>query len=630
MPNKEKDAAGQAAIEDDALERLFRSRYSEGSAWCMDPHKEAREDFRLYGNHQWDDKDLDWGRKTQYPCLTLNQIFSLINAPSSSEIVNRYEPKYLPRSPEDQDLADKTTQVARYIRQQAGAEFVDSGAFRDSLICGMGFADWWFDETKGSEGQLQTKRIPIEEVIWDPAARKQNLEDARWIVHGVWMDLDEYRVLFPDAPTPESGSPAGSETIEAGMFMWGRSSSHVTTPIGYQEGANKGFYLPGKRTVLVFEMQDWITEAEYKVVDEMTGETITLDQDQFEEWRKIRGGDLSADGVPLFYRRMRRVYRRSIFGGMHLIKQEEIPADRFTIQALTCFEDQTEEGMRWFGLVRPLRDPQKIANRGFSQIIHILATNPKGVMLHEGDVFANPREAEIQWARPSGRIEVTNGALQDNRIQIIKGQYPDDFERITSFCLNAVPRIAGIDPTFMGSSAGSGGDLRRVSGTALSQVLQQGQMMLSIPFDGLRKFRMDQGQLLLDLMRVFMPEEQMIRVLGEVSGPTPEFVQFIRAELDDVTFDLVVGEVPISPTAQRETWETLTESGALKALLDQQLLDGEDISELAADWPQDVRRRVRERAIQKRQMMEAMAGQGMPPEDGPPPAGPGLPPGPVQ
>lgn len=625
MPQEEAQKPGEAAIDDGALEDVFRARYIEGSEWCKDAHEEARTDFEMYGpGHHWDENDLDWARERQYPTLEMNQIWSIVNAPSSSEIVNRFEPKYLPRSPEDQDLADKTTQIARYVRQQAGAEFVDSGAFRDALICGMGAADWYFDETLGTEGLIQCNRIPIEEMIWDPAARKQNLEDARWIVRGVWMDVDEYKVLFPDADLPTAGD--GGKTT--GMYMWGRSGRpgrpNAETSRYLMRGGK--FYIPEKRTVLVFEMQDWITENEWQVVDPMTGETTTLSQEQYDELREIRSetGDGTPPGIP----RRKRVYRRTFYGGTRLIRQEEIPTDGFTINVMTCFEDQTEDGMRWFGIVRPLRDPQQVANRGFSQVVHMLATNPKGVMLHEGDVFEDPRQAEVEWARANGRIEVTPGSLQDGRIQIIEGKYPQDFERITQFCLNAVPRIAGIDPTFMGSAAGSGGDLRRVSGTALSQVLQQGQMMLSIPFDGLRKFRIQQGRLLMDYMRVFLPEETSIRIIGDVAGPSPEFLQFHRAELDDVSFDIVVGEVPVSPTQQEESWRSLTDSGALKSLLDQQLLDGEDIADLAFGWPEDVRRRVREKAVARRQMMEQMAAQGVPPEQGGGQAG-GAPPMPM-
>lgn len=622
MPKEKEPKRSTEELAEEELEFLFASRYKEGSDYCAEQHEQAREDLGMYSGHQWHEDDEDWGRRTQFPTLTLNQIWSMVNAVSSSEIVNRFEPKFLPRSPEDQTLADQTTQVTRYIRQQAGAEFVDSGAFRDALITGIGVADWYYDETVGSEGRLLTGRIQIEQVIWDPAARKQNLEDARWVIRGTWMGVDEFNALFPGESLP----PAG-EGETPGMAMWGRSGN-VGTPNSdvtrYYGPGSGSFYIPEKRSVLVFEMQDWITETEWRVPGP-DGQVTIMDDDQFKRYQRIRSeaGD-GASGVPAGTPRRKRVYRRSVFAGQNLIRQEEIPANSFTIKFLTCFEDNQEEGMRWFGLVRPLRDPQRVANRGFSQVVHILATNPKGVLLHEGDVFENPQEAEIQWSRPNGRIETTEGALQDGRIEVIKGDYPADFERITQFCLDAVPRIAAIDPYFMGSG---GGDLRRVSGTALSQVMQQGQMMLSIPFDGLRKFRLEQGNLLLDFMPVFLPEKTTLRVLGDTAAPGPQFIEFMSGDLEDREFDIIVGEVPVSPTAQREAWTALTESGALKSLLDMQLLDGEDIADLAADWPEDVRRRVREKAQQQKQMMQQMAAQGVSPEQsgpqgGSPPAAP--------
>jgi hypothetical protein len=328
---------------------------------------------------------------------------------------------------------------------------------------------------------------------------------------------------------------------------------------------------------------------------------MTISDEAYRELRAISKDQ--GTGIPIGNPIRKRKYRRTFFGGTNFIKQEELPSDRFTYLALTCFQDKKPEGVQWFGLVRPLRDPQRIANKGFSQVVHILSVNPKGVMLHEGDVFEDVRKAEVEWSKPSGRIEVRPGALQDGRIQIIKGEYPSDFERITNFCLNAVPRIAAVDPYMMGQT---GGDIRRVSGTALSQVVQQGQMMLSIPFDGLRNYRLDQGRILLSFMSEFLPDESIIRVLGEESATAPQFVTFLRSEADNSDLDVIIGEVPLSPSQQQETWSSLTDSGALKSLLDHEWLDGEDVADLAANWPEEVRERVRKKAREQKQMRQQM------------------------
>lgn len=627
MPEKSDQLKpGSAATTREELESLFKARYDEGSDWAEQQHSEFRKDIDYYRLEQWSDSDKAYANERNYPPLTLPVSWSLINAVSSNEIVNRFEPKYLPRSPEDQDLADKTTAIARYIRQQAGAEFEDTGAFRDMVVCGVGVTEWFFNETIGESGRIQVARVPVEEIIWDPASRKQNLQDSRWLIRGRWISLDDYRVMFPDADLPETAEGATGANSQSSMYMWGRGTKKVLdSPIGYTGArARKGFYVPDRRSVLVFEMQDWITETEWAVLDEQTGETLTLDDEQYRELTRISRE--AESGIPVATPRRKRTYRRTFFSGFDLVAEEEMPFDLFNYLFLTGFEDQRPEGMQWFGMMKPLRDPQNIANKGFSQIIHILSTNPKGVILHETGVFEDPQKAEINWSRPSGMVEVRAGALSNGEIRIEKGEYPADMERITEFSLGAVYRVSGIDPTFLGSSAGSGGDLRRVSGTALSQVLQQGQMMLSIPFDSLRRYRMDQGRLLLSLMRTFLPERESIRILGDASsGATPQFVEFIRDELDDVSFDLVVGDIPISPSQQEELWRSLTDSGALQPMIENGLVTPKMIARIMPNIPEDVRQEMiqnaeaQEQAMQQQQQAMMMQGGGEPPQGGMPP-----------
>lgn len=584
---------------DDSLEELFEGRYEDGGDWWAGEFEDFRQSFRYYAGHQYTDDETERADDVGYPNLVINQLLSTINAPSSSEIVNRREPKYLPRSQEDQALADKTTRVARYIRQKAGAEFVDSDTFRDALICGVGACDWYFDPTLGESGRIQTKNIPIDQVVIDPSARAKNATDARWIIRGMWMEEKEYEAMFPGAPRPSVG-PGNND----GMFMWGRVTGGSNSPFEYEGSADggkqSGFYDPDKGAVLVFEMQDYTIEREWVVFDEETGKNVRFTDDEFEKFkREIEGTD---EPRPEAKPKLKRHYRRTFFGGNTPIRQEKIHTNGFSIKFITCFEDKQEDGVRWFGFVKPLIDPQFVANKGYSQIVYSLAHGPKGTVLHEEGVFENQRDAENKWAGTGGFVQVRSGALQDGRIQVLENKYPDDFERITTLSLGVMSNVSGIDPHFMGQ-AGTG-DLRRVSGTALSQVLQQGQLMLSIPFDSLKKYRQEQGDLLLDYMRTYITSEQSMRVVGEADPAGPQFLEFVGSELEDKSFDIVVGEIPLSPTEQEETWRTLTESGALTSLLDHGWLTGEDVADLAANWPENVRQRVRERAVQIEQMQQ--------------------------
>ena len=55
----------------------------------------------------------------------------------------------------------------------------------------------------------------------------------------------------------------------------------------------------------------------------------------------------------------------------------------------------------WRGLLQVLMDPQRFANKFFSQTLHIINSNAKGGLLAEATAFADPVKAEQDWANPS-------------------------------------------------------------------------------------------------------------------------------------------------------------------------------------------------------------------------------------
>ena len=126
-----------------ALLYEFKDRLKEGK----DNHGTFRTDslraFRLYGNDHWDQKDKDHLEGQQRPAVTFNKTTPIINAVSGSEITNRFETRFFPRTADDEMFAEIVTETLRYIRQRADVEHEESGAFRDAVICGMGATEFW-------------------------------------------------------------------------------------------------------------------------------------------------------------------------------------------------------------------------------------------------------------------------------------------------------------------------------------------------------------------------------------------------------------------------------------------------------------------------------------------------------
>jgi len=90
-------------------------------------------------------------------------------------------------------------------------------------------------------------------------------------------------------------------------------------------------------------------------------------------------------------------------------------------------------------------------------------------------------------------------------------------------------------------------------------VLEEGRRlsglnMLSYLFDGLRRYRKEQGRLLLTMIRRYIPQGRLIRVAG------PAGMQYVPLVYDDgaVEYDVIVDEAPTSPNVKQRTWEAFT------------------------------------------------------------------------
>ncbi len=70
----------------------------------------------------------------------------------------------------------------------------------------------------------------------------------------------------------------------------------------------------------------------------------------------------------------------------------------FTYKLITGKRDRNARC--WYGLARPMEDPQRWANQFMSQLLAILAASTKGGMMLEADSVEDAKEFERSWAKP--------------------------------------------------------------------------------------------------------------------------------------------------------------------------------------------------------------------------------------
>ncbi len=573
----------------------FRERLKFGVDSLADFKEDAKTYFKYYAGDQWLSEDVEALKAQDRPALVFNQTLPVINAVSGSEITNRFESKYLPRTVDDQAFSDALSDTVRYIRQQADVEHEESSAFRSAVICGVGVTEFWMDYMEGSEGRQRVDEASVFEVLWDPYAKRPNLTDGRWVIRGKWIPLDEAKARWPDS---EDDLEVAVSDHDESPFPDGAGAVHDQRH-AHLYRSNMHFFNTRTKEVLVYEYQ-WFDYDPYFLVagSEDEGE-VELSVEDFETLKERM--ELLGEPEPVSVKLKKRVFKRAFIVGPVVLEDDLLPVQKgFTYKFITGFQNRTDDGITWFGLMKPMVDPQNWSNKMLSQLVHVVNTNPKGTVLAEQGVFIDSAQASKDWAKPSSRIEVRPGAITNKEIMVVQGKYPADQERLMAIASEAISKVTGINPYFMGQVD----DLKRTATSAIRSVQQQGMILLSVLFDALRKYRKDAGRMHLEFIREFMPEGTMIRITQQDGSQVPG--EFKREWVENVEYDIVIDEAPTSTTAMTELWDSLQQTDALSTLVEIGLLTPDVIVDIMPNIPETIRSRMRSNYAQQNVVAQAV------------------------
>src|SRR5262245_1360146 len=162
-------------LDHDALLTRVKGWFLEDGPHCRKWHTTAKEAYDLKSGEQWTQDEINnlQDPELQRVCLVFNRIEPVIDAVIGSEITNRQEVRYIPRqaSPKkpppmapgmpppppmpgenDPQVAEITTEAARWFRDQCDAEHEESAAFADAVTCGMGWTETRLDYEDNPDG----------------------------------------------------------------------------------------------------------------------------------------------------------------------------------------------------------------------------------------------------------------------------------------------------------------------------------------------------------------------------------------------------------------------------------------------------------------------------------------------
>lgn len=484
---------------------------------------EAKEAFDMYAGRQWSEDDIAYLNEQERPVITFNKARVIVDAVSGNEMVNRQEPRFLPRGNEDVATSDIMTGVVRWVRHLSDGEFEDSDAFRDTCVAGMGWVEFFMAYDTNPDGEIRMQRIDPLEFAWDPAARRPNLLDGRWIAREKMLEEDEIKRMWPDSEAVKSGSVfrKGDNPVDRDEAKFYRGGNTVVndTRIPVME-------------VEWFELEPfWRYENEGQL-------SFTNDKDVVKA--------LKASGAKVV-KQHRRVYQRAIIIGEEVVERDTPIVNDFTYRCITGFRDRSDDGNSWFGLMRPMKDPQQWYNKFYSQILHIINSNAKGGFFWETGAVRYPDRMTNDMAKPDRGIELNPGGLGRVKERQMF-QFPSSLDRMMQLSNAGLLETTGVNIELLGLTN------RDQPGVLESQRQQQALTIVSTLFDSLRRYRKEQGKLLMTFIRDFVSDDRVARIVSQTGAQQIR----ITKDLTTMEYDIVVDQAVTSPNARIEAWNTLS------------------------------------------------------------------------
>jgi hypothetical protein len=206
-----------------------------------------------------------------------------------------------------------------------------------------------------------------------------------------------------------------------------------------------------------------------------------------------------------------------------------------------------------------MKDPQRTLNTTRRQLVYLLQTLPKGLLIHEIGAILNIDEYEARASDPNFHLEVAKGSfdkvkfLQQPKISPI-------YNMFDAICVQAIKDVSGAQDSLMGIQTTS-----REPGITVKARLETGIAVLYILFDNFRESRFNSGKLLISLIQQYVSDAEVVRIEGEKGVQLMQINTQLNPQVEgfnDISageFDYVVSETAETMTIRAATAQMLVD-----------------------------------------------------------------------
>lgn len=501
------------------------------------------EDF--YDHIQFTDEEIETLQNRGQDPLVFNMIHTATNWVLGSQRRSPMDYRILSRNEEGVKAAERKSQLLKHVGDANHFDAETADAFSQAVKAGMG----WLELGEGSDDDSSKVLMRAENwrsMLWDSAAQRYDLEDARYLMRAKWLDLDTAVGLWKH----RAGMLFNSVSIPGnGMFI---SDDLGDDAMDHQESEHYQTYRGGSRSNSTTSRDRVrVIECWFKRLLPVA-ETIRGGQfhgELFDPWSIGHVNELN-EGRAFLSTRPRMVVHCALFtdNGLLDVRRSPYRHNRYPFTPIWGYR-RARDGMP-YGLIRGIRDIQRDLNARAAKSLHHLSTTR--VSVEEGAVD-DIEELRDEAARPDAVIVHKQGKAAP--VIDTDRAVAADHLALMSRDADMIQQVSGVTDENMGRQTNAS------SGKAIIARQDQGALTTSQFFDNLRRSRILHGEKSVIMVEQYYTEEYQFRITD--SRGNPDFVAINNGDPENsiATFkaDFIVSEEDWRASARQARAEQLLE-----------------------------------------------------------------------
>lgn len=174
---------------------------------------EEQQDARRFRHgSQWTSEQIKQLNLRRQPIVTSSILARKINGIVGTIARLKQDPKAYPRTPKQEQGADLSTAVLKYVMDSQSFDAIDTFCCECGAVDGIGGLE--LNLIQGDQGDPEIGLEPVQPdgFFYDPRSYKNDFSDCRYMGVGKWLDVEQAKEMFPDkADEIEASYDSGTE-----------------------------------------------------------------------------------------------------------------------------------------------------------------------------------------------------------------------------------------------------------------------------------------------------------------------------------------------------------------------------------------------------------------------------------